>query len=76
MGGKYNVLTVLLCAWWYIQQGDPEGERSLAVCYEHGEGVAENEELAFKWYEKAAAKEDIAAQHALSRRWVLGRSDS
>ncbi|MFL6589723.1 MAG: tetratricopeptide repeat protein [Chthoniobacterales bacterium] len=45
--------------------GDAKAQYSLAVCYERGEGVAEDKVEAVKWYRKAAEQNFAAAQYNL-----------
>ena len=39
----------------YAEQGDPEAQHNLGFMYSHGEGVPENDVLAYMWYNLAGA---------------------
>src|SRR5581483_1405041 len=45
---------------------------SLAKCYKNGYGVKQNENLAFKWYQKSAENENIIAQLYLGYCYEFG----
>jgi TPR repeat protein len=47
----------------------------VAYCYRHGEGVAQNDALAFEWYLKAAESGDAKAQYEISRIFEHGLGD-
>lgn len=52
---------------WYrkaAEQGDDEAQRQLAHCYQHGRGIAQNEELAAKWFKKAEAHVELGELYA------------
>ena len=40
-------------------EGDTKAINNLGVCYERGEGVKVNLEIAFDWYMKAALLDDV-----------------
>ena len=46
-------------------QGEVEAQYKLAQAYANGRGVRKNEELAFEWFEKAAAKSHVPSQIAI-----------
>jgi hypothetical protein len=47
------------------EKGDPEGQYQLGKHFDHGWGVRRDPSQAAIWYEKAATKGHIEAQHAL-----------
>ncbi|PHI95498.1 hypothetical protein BG621_06490 [Parasaccharibacter apium] len=61
---------------WYqkaAKQGDPEAQRSLALMYAEGRGVAQNDVQAVSWYRKSAAQEEVVAQYSLGYMYEYGR---
>ncbi len=48
--------------------GNAGAQYSMGEMYEQGLGTTENMEVAYQWYEKAAAKGDVRAKHKLARR--------
>lgn len=66
-----GVSTNLVTAFQYhlkaAEQGDPDSQYQVGWMYENGEGTAEeNEELAERWYFKAAEQDHAGGQFALS----------
>ncbi len=55
------------------EQGDVEAQYELGVCYYFGDGVAKNDYLAMKSYEKAAKRGNAKAQYALASFYAQGR---
>lgn len=47
------------------EQGDLEAQYNLGLMYANGEGVAENNAEAAKWFRKAAEQGDVTAQYEL-----------
>ena len=54
------------------QQGDASAQYNLGVMYDHGEGVAENDAEAVKWWRKAAEQGHKAAQYNLGLMYYEG----
>lgn len=54
------------------QMGDPINQAMLGMCYENGIGVAKDENLAFKWYFKAAEQTNSLGQAYLGRCYEKG----
>ncbi len=52
--------------------GDVRAQLALALAYEKGEGVPQNDELAVKWYRAAAEQGDATAQNSLGVMYRLG----
>jgi FOG: TPR repeat, SEL1 subfamily len=48
------------------EQGDPEAQYNLGLCYAHGHGFVKDYSKAVKWFRKAAAQGDAEAQSALA----------
>ncbi|MDR0502049.1 MAG: tetratricopeptide repeat protein [Treponema sp.] len=48
------------------ENGDAEKQIKLAFCYLKGEGVQQDYEKGIEWLQKAAAQEDVDAQHYLA----------
>ena len=44
------------------ESGDPAAQSYLAICYQTGQGVAQDYQEAVKWFRKAADQNDEAAQ--------------
>src|SRR5687768_604135 len=60
---------------WYTKsatQGFIKAEYNLAIMYDEGDGVAENNAEAIKWYLKAANQGDTAAQFNLALMYDKG----
>jgi TPR repeat protein len=55
------------------EAGELAAQASLAKAYEEGDGVQQNDELAFKWYRKAAEHGDPDAQNRVGLMYNLGR---
>ncbi len=47
------------------QEGDPDAQYQLAVFYESGKGIAEDQGQAFYWFEKSAKQGNARAQYNL-----------
>jgi hypothetical protein len=61
---------------WYrkaAEQGDASAQFSLAVIYDEGEGVQQDNAQAAKWYRKAADQNDSTAQLVLGNMYYDGR---
>jgi len=55
------------------EKGHKKAQYRLGRCYDKGYGVAENNTLAFEWYQKSAAQDYAKAQYALSRCYLKGK---
>ena len=55
------------------EKGKKGAQYRLARCYDKGHGVAENNALAVKWYQKAAAQGHAKAQYHLGKAYLLGK---
>ena len=53
-------------------QGHAEAQNDLAVIYDAGDGVAENDMEAVRWYRRAAAAGNLSAQHNLGLMYANG----
>ena len=63
------------CVEWYIKSADQGfvwGQVNLAIRYEEGEGVNENDYEAVKWYRKAAEQGHAEAQCSLGDHYYTG----
>jgi hypothetical protein len=62
--------------WWQevAEQADPRIQCCLAEFYRFGQGVAQSDAKALKWYNKAAAAGDLAGLQAAA--WLLATSPS
>jgi TPR repeat protein len=49
------------------EKGHKKAQYRLGRCYEKGRGTAENEKLAFQWYEKSAAQGYAKGQYQLAK---------
>ena len=58
------------------EKGDAEAQLNLGLCYDKGEGIAENESEAVKWYRKAAEQNIAKAQFYLGSCYGFGRGVS
>ena len=47
------------------QKGDAIAQHNLAVCYERGDGVEQNDQEAFEWFTKAAVQGVARSQFEL-----------
>ena len=56
------------------EQGDANAQYELAVCYDFGNEVLQNDYQAFRWYEQAANKGNAQAQYALAKFYAQGRA--
>ena len=48
-------------------EDDRDAQYLLGACYEHGNGVARNLDLAQEWYDRAAEKKDSGEEDSLER---------
>lgn len=48
-------------------QGDPEAQWKLGICYEMGQGLPKDETLAVRYYRLSAAQGNIQAHHSLGK---------
>ena len=55
------------------EKGKKGAQYRLARCYDKGHGVPENNALAVKWYQKAAAQGHAKAQYHLGKAYLLGK---
>lgn len=55
------------------QKGHKKAQYRMGRCYDKGHGVAENNELAFKWYSKSAAQGYAKAQYQVGRCYKKGK---
>ena len=55
------------------EKGKKGAQYRLARCYDKGHGVAENNALAVKWYQKAAAQGHAKAKYHLGKAYLLGK---
>lgn len=55
------------------EKGKKGAQYRLARCYDKGHGVAENNAIAVKWYQKAAAQGHAKAQYHLGKAYLLGK---
>jgi hypothetical protein len=55
------------------EKGKKGAQYRLARCYDKGHGVAENNAMAVKWYQKAAAQGHAKAQYHLGKAYLLGK---
>ena len=53
------------------EKGKKGAQYRLARCYDKGHGVAENNAIAVKWYQKAAAQGHAKAQYHLGKAYLL-----
>jgi TPR repeat protein len=61
---------------WYrkaAEQGDTNGQCSLGVMYDNGNGVAQDYAEAAKWYSKAAARGNANGQYSLGAMYLSGQ---
>ena len=58
---------------WLAKRGSPEARLALGVIYEEGQGVEQDYERAFDWYQKAARQGFAPAQLRLARMYYFGR---
>ena len=54
------------------QNGDPEAQFQIGVCFKDGLGVKANKAEAVAWYSKASAKGHPGAQHNLAYCYYVG----
>lgn len=55
------------------EKGKKGAQYRLARCYDKGRGVAEDNALALKWYQKAAAQGYAKAQYQLAKAYMKGK---
>ncbi|WP_195454927.1 tetratricopeptide repeat protein [Turicibacter sanguinis] len=51
---------------WYkkaAENGDAEAQNYLGLCYDNGQGISQDEKIAFEWFMKAAKQGNPAAQY-------------
>jgi TPR repeat protein len=68
--GKYQEAVAKLVP--AAEKGHKKAQYRLGLCYDKGRGVAENDELAFKWYAKSAQQNYAKAQYQLGRCYKNG----
>jgi TPR repeat protein len=54
------------------EQGDPDAQCNLGMCFHNGRGVERNDKAAFAWYGKAAMQGHRDAQFQLAELWANG----
>ena len=54
------------------EAGDPSAQEKLGKAYQDGDGIPQNDDLAWKWYRKAADQGDAAAENNLGIMYRLG----
>lgn len=54
------------------KQGNGDGMWALALCYEHGRGIAPNPTAAVKWYREGANIGHASCQHSLGCKYMVG----
>ncbi len=52
--------------------GDAEAQYKLGVCYEEGDGVLPNSQLAIEWFKKAEAQGHVLASYKLATAYAFG----
>jgi len=55
------------------EQGDPAAQFNLGLLYENGQGVAQDDVLAFRWFFAAAEAGDVEAQDEVGLMYEVGR---
>lgn len=55
------------------ENGDPEAQRSVGLCFETGAGVAQDDQEAVKWFRKAAEQGNSDAQLRLGFAYEFGK---
>jgi TPR repeat protein len=55
------------------EHGEARAQYDLALLYDKGQGVPQNDKEAFYWYRKAAEQEDDRAQHNLGLMYANGQ---
>ena len=69
--GKYYDAYVI---WWPLaRQGDADAQHNLAVLYDLGLGIAQNQVSAVKWYYRAAQQEHADSQNNLGMMYFYGQ---
>jgi TPR repeat protein len=60
--------------WWRkaAERGDPESQYNLAFMYSKGQGVAQNQQMAFYWFAEAAGQGVLSAQSRLGLMYATG----
>ena len=54
------------------EEGDPQAQCYLGVCFQNGQGVAQDNQEAVKWYRRAAEQDDPVAQCYLAVCYLNG----
>jgi TPR repeat protein len=57
----------------YSEQDDPPSQSKLAVLYEKGAGVRQDDSEALRWYQRAAAAGDLTASNNIGFMYFAGR---
>ena len=71
----YNVFDPKQAVKWRTkaaEKGDAEAQFNLAVCYDNGKGVLQDDKQAVYWYTKAAEQGDADAQYNLGNSYSNG----
>ncbi|WP_200335319.1 tetratricopeptide repeat protein [Thiocystis violacea] len=74
--GEYLECDIVEAARWYelsATQSDALAQFKIALMYDQGQGVSQNDKFAAKWYEKAAEQDLSAAQNNLGTMYDSGR---
>lgn len=58
------------------EAGDAEAEFQLGRAYEEGNGIPQDDQLAFKWYKKSADQGNVKAENSLGIMYSIGRGVS
>ena len=73
---NYSKGLYIKAANWYKKSADQnyvDAQYNLANLYLRGDGVTQNDYLAFSWFIKAAEQGDAPAQYNLGRMYLLGK---
>lgn len=65
----------LTACMWYTkaaEQGDPDAQNMLGLCYFHSRGVVQDRETAVKWFQKAAEQGSFRANNNLGNCYFNG----
>ena len=54
------------------EKGHKKAQYRVGLCYDKGRGVAEDDAMAVKWYQKSAAQDYAKAQYELAKCYVKG----
>lgn len=55
------------------QQGDPQAQFNVAICYRDGEGVSQDVAKSFQWLQKSAEQNNSEAQFVLGNMYYFGK---